>query len=218
MLILQQFDVRLIRLSQEDLELVRNWRNAAHVVNQMIYREYITEEMQQNWFETINNSSNYYFIIEFEGKKVGLINAKNYSETNGFGEGGIFIGEKEYEHSFAAVYASLTLLNFVFYMMDSISISRIRILKENLRAVQYNKLLGYQLLPNQENEENQLFELSKERYKKQGLKLNKAASLFSQGSNLMQLHGTPNETNLAEINQLLIKKTPPMAIDGLDTL
>ena len=218
MLILEQFDVRLIRLCEADLELVRNWRNAAHVVNQMIYREFITEEMQQKWFQSINNAENYYFIIEFEGTKVGLINAKNYSTENGFGEGGIFIGEKEYEHSFAAVYASLTLLNFVFYMMQSIDVSRIRILRENARAIQYNKLLGYELLPNQENEENQLFELSKERYKKVGLKLNKAASLFCKGSSLMQLHGTPSETNLNEINQLLLNQTPPMAIDGLDKL
>ena len=79
MLILEQFDVRLIRLSEEDLELIRSWRNAAHVVNQMIYREYITPEMQQTWFQTINNKYNYYFVIEFEGKNtnLGIINTIN---------------------------------------------------------------------------------------------------------------------------------------------
>lgn len=218
MLILEQFDVRLIRLSEEDLELIRSWRNAAHVVNQMIYREYITPEMQQSWFQTINNKYNYYFVIEFEGKKVGLINAKNYNPEIGFGEGGIFIGEPDFEHSFAAVYASLTLLNFVFYMMTSIEVSRIRILKDNVRAIQYNKMLGYELLQNQENTDNQLYALTKERYKKQGLKLNKAASLFCSGSNLMKLSGTPSENNLDEINQLLLNQTPPMAIDGLDKI
>lgn len=218
MLILEQFDVRLIRLSEEDLELIRSWRNAAHVVNQMIYREYITPEMQQSWFQTINNKYNYYFVIEFEGKKVGLINAKNYNPEIGFGEGGIFIGEPDFEHSFAAVYASLTLLNFVFHMMTSIEVSRIRILKDNVRAIQYNKMLGYELLQNQENTDNQLYALTKERYKKQGLKLNKAASLFCSGSNLMKLSGTPSENNLDEINQLLLNQTPPMAIDGLDKI
>lgn len=218
MLILEQFDVRLIRLREEDLELIRSWRNAAHVVNQMIYREYITPEMQQSWFQTINNKYNYYFVIEFEGKKVGLINAKNYNPEIGFGEGGIFIGEPDFEHSFAAVYASLTLLNFVFHMMTSIEVSRIRILKDNVRAIQYNKMLGYELLQNQENTDNQLYALTKERYKKQGLKLNKAASLFCSGSNLMKLSGTPSENNLDEINQLLLNQTPPMAIDGLDKI
>jgi len=103
-------------------------------------------------------------------------------------------------------------------MMHSIDVSRVRILKDNFRAIQYNKLLGYELLPNQDNEQNQLFELSKERYKTHGLKLNKAASLFCKGNSLMHLHGTPSENNLDEINQLLLTKIPPMAIDGLDRL
>ena len=218
MLILEQFDVRLIRLCETDLELIRSWRNAAHVVNQMIYREYITPEMQQAWFQTINNKYNYYFVIEFEGKKVGLINAKNFEPEIGFGEGGIFIGERDCEHSFAAVYASLTLLNFVFHMMTSIEVSRVRILKDNVRAIQYNKMLGYELLTNQEATDNQLYVLTKERFKKVGLKLNKAASLFCMGSNLMKLAGTPSENNLDEINQLLLNQTPPMAIDGLDKI
>jgi hypothetical protein len=164
------------------------------------------------------NKFNYYFIIEFEGEKVGLINAKNFEPEIGFGEGGIFIGERDFEHSFAAVYASLTLLNFVFHMMNNIDVSRVRILKDNLRAIQYNKMLGYELLPNQENSDNQLYVLTKERFKKVGLKLNKAASLFCAGSNLMKLQGTPSENNLEEINQLLLNQTPPMAIVGLDKI
>jgi len=218
MLILKQFDVRLIRLSEEDLEMVRLWRNDAHVVNQMVYKEYITPEMQLEWFKSINNPYNYYFVIEFEGKKVGLINAKNYSLEEGFGEGGIFIGEKEYEDSFAAAYASLTLLNFVFYRMKNINYSKIRILKVNARAIQYNKLLGYEVIENESDTLNLILGLSKERFKSVGLKLNKAASLFCKGSNLMVLEGTPSDSNLEEINLLLINQTPPMAIDGLDMI
>ena len=103
-------------------------------------------------------------------------------------------------------------------MMSTIDVSRVRILKDNARAIQYNKMLGYELLTNQEATDNQLYVLTKERFKKVGLKLNKAAGLFSQGSNLMQLQGTPSETNLEEINQLLLNQTPPMAIDGLDKI
>jgi len=215
MLILKQFDVRLVRLQREDLELVRTWRNAAHVRDNMVYKDFITEQMQLAWFETINNSSNYYFIIEFDSKKVGLINAKNFERESGFGEGGIFIGDQTYEHSFAAVFASLCLLNFVFYMMGNIPKSRIRILKENFRAIQYNKLLGYEWLMDSEDGINEIYELTKENFVTKGMKLNKAAAIFANGSPKMELIGQPSETNLPEINELLIKKTPPLAIPGL---
>ena len=215
MLSLKQFDVELRRLQLEDIELVRKWRNEAHVAQQMIYREYITTEMQLKWFDSINNQYNYYFLILFKGNKVGLINAKDYDLERGFGEGGIFIGDKAYEDSFAAVFASLCLLNFVFYLLPHISKSRIRVLKTNERAIQYNKLMGYEEISGAKNTHDQLFELSRERYLTQGLKLNKVASLYCEGSNLMELNGTSCDLNMREINSLLEAKIPRMAIPGL---
>ncbi|MBM3185284.1 MAG: GNAT family N-acetyltransferase, partial [Bacteroidetes bacterium] len=203
MLILKQFDVRLIRLKRDDIEMVRTWRNSAHVRDNMVYKEYITEEMQNAWFETINNSFNYYFIIEFDSKKVGVINAKNFQKEQGFGEGGIFIGDQTYEHSFAAVYASLCLLNFVFYLLKDINKSRIRILKDNFRAIQYNKLLGYEWVEDSEDGLNQIYELTRENFLTKGLKLNKAAAIFSNGSSEMELFGEESEINMQEINELL---------------
>ena len=215
MLTLKQFDVELLRIQIEDIELVRKWRNEAYIANQMIYRDFITESMQLNWFYSVNNAENYYFIIRYKGQKVGLINAKDYQENKGFGEGGIFIGEKEFEDSFAAVFASLCLLNFVFYMLPHITKSRIRVLKSNIRAIQYNKLLGYQEIDGAANTYDQLFELSRINYLQQGLKLNKVASLYCEGSNLMELSGTAEPINMHEINELLKAKIPPMAIPGL---
>lgn len=215
MLILKQFDVRLIRLQRDDLELVRTWRNSAHVRDNMVYKDYITEEMQNAWFESINNPFNYYFVIEFDSKKVGVINAKNFQKEHGFGEGGIFIGDQTYEHSFAAVYASLCLLNFVFYLLKDINKSCIRILKDNFRAIQYNKLLGYEWVEDSEDGLNQIYELTRENYLTKGLKLNKAAAIFANGSSKMDLIGEPSEINMQEINDLLTNKIPPLAIPGL---
>ncbi|MFM7758901.1 MAG: GNAT family N-acetyltransferase [Crocinitomicaceae bacterium] len=215
MLSLKQFDVELRRLQLEDIELIRKWRNEAHVAQQMIYREYITTEMQLKWFNSINNPYNYYFLILYKDMKVGLIHAKDYNLEKGFGEGGIFIGDKSYEDSYAAVFASLGLLNFVFYLLPHITKSRIRVLKTNKRAIQYNKLIGYEEISGAKNTHDQLFELSRERYLTHGLKLNKVASLYCEGSNLMELNGTSSELNMREINSLLDAKIPPTAIPGL---
>lgn len=206
MLILEQYGAKLVRLTQENLELVRNWRNQSDITHYMEYRNYITPEAQIKWFHSVNNQYNYYFIIEFEGKKVGLINAKNFVPEKGFGEGGIFIGEKEYINSFAAVFSTLCLLNFVFTVLTSCNASHIRILKNNDRAIHYNKLLGYTLLPGQEQVENQLYFLSREQYLETGIKLNKAAAVLNEHESQLRYSGTVCAENSEEINKLLIGK------------
>ena len=204
MLILEQYGVRLVRIQEKDIELVRNWRNQSDIANYMEYRNYITPEMQKIWFRSVNNKSNYYFIIEFEGKQVGLINVKNYNPELGFGEGGIFISDKEYILSFAAVFASLCLLNFMLVKLEICKISRIRILRNNERAIHYNKMLGYKLLPGQEDVENQLYELHIDDYKTYGVKLNKAATLLAEDKAELKYYGEVSDKNVDAINRLLM--------------
>lgn len=203
MLILEQYGVRLVRIQEKDIELIRTWRNNPDVAGFMEYRKHITAEEQKIWFRSINNKNNYYFIIEYEGKKVGLINSKNYDPKVGFGEGGIFISDKDYINSFAAVFASLCLLNFMFEKIAVSQVSRVRVLKSNERAIQYNKLLGYKLMPGQEEIENQLYELHISDYKTIGSKLNKTASLLSGGNSELKFSGEKSEVNMDAINALL---------------
>jgi hypothetical protein len=204
MLILEQYGVRLVRIQEKDIELVRYWRNQSDIANYMEYRNFITAEAQVKWFHSINNKFNYYFIIEFENKQVGLINAKNYNPDLGFGEGGIFIWDKQYIHSFAAVFASLCLLNFMLVKIGVCQTSRIRILRNNEGAIQYNKLLGYKLLPGQEDVENQIYELHIDDYIKHGAKLNKAAAILSDNNSELKFSGDAGEENMDAINHLLI--------------
>jgi hypothetical protein len=77
MLTIEQYGVKLRRLQIEDIELVRFWRNQEHVVKNMEFKRQITSEEQLIWFNSINNIANYYFMIEFEGKDIGVINVKN---------------------------------------------------------------------------------------------------------------------------------------------
>lgn len=192
-----------MRVQEKDIELIRTWRNNPDVADFMEYRKHITAEEQKIWFRSINNKNNYYFIIEYEGKQVGLINSKNYDPKVGFGEGGIFISDKDYINSFAAVFASLCLLNFMFEKLGVSQVSRVRVLKNNERAIQYNKLLGYKLMPGQEEIENQLYELHISDYKTIGGKLNKTATLLSDGNSELKFSGEVCDENMDAINKLL---------------
>ena len=207
MIVLEQYGVKLIRLQKKDIELVRYWRNQADITNYMEYRNYITPTSQIKWFESINNYLNYYFLIEFENKKVGLINSKDYSYELGFGEGGIFIWDKNYIDSFVAIYSTLCLLNFVFFELKLSKVSRARILKNNLKAINYNKMIGYKLMPNQANEINQLYELHIDDYITYGFKLNKAAALLNEGKETLKYTGKVCAENHDIFNQLLLKNS-----------
>ncbi|HXB39264.1 MAG TPA: GNAT family N-acetyltransferase [Bacteroidia bacterium] len=204
MLTLEQYGVKLTRLTADDIELVRHWRNRNEVANYMEYRNQITPEEQVKWFKSVNNKYNYYFIIEFEEKKIGLINAKNYNPKEGFGEGGIFIWDKDYINSFAAVFATLCLLNFSFFALN-LTKSKARVLRTNDRAVHYNKLIGYKLLPGQDDVENQLYELTFEDYKVNATKLNNAAVALCEGKGNPVYSGAVCDENMDEINNLLLQ-------------
>jgi UDP-4-amino-4,6-dideoxy-N-acetyl-beta-L-altrosamine N-acetyltransferase len=66
-------DIKLIPLKQDDIELVREWRNSNEVAQYMYTENHITKEQQQNWFESVSKRKDcIYWIIEYENKKLGL--------------------------------------------------------------------------------------------------------------------------------------------------
>jgi len=66
-MVLSNYDITLVRLTYDQLELVRNWRNDPKISQYMEFRDYITPEMQIKWFNKVNNRNNYYFVIEYRG-------------------------------------------------------------------------------------------------------------------------------------------------------
>jgi hypothetical protein len=207
MLTISQYGIQLTRLQFDEIELVRQWRNQDFVVDNMDYKKKITKEEQEKWFHSINNKYNYYFIIKWQNKKIGIINAKNYNPELGFGEGGIFIGEKEYLNSIAPTFATLCLLNVVFLVIKLTNISRVKILNSNLKSIEYNKLLGYKLMQESNDGISSYFELTLENYVKYGSKLNQAAKLTNHNNDEIHIIGTPSDINLEEINKYLINQT-----------
>ena len=177
MLIIKQYGVKLKRLQLKDIELVRYWRNQEHVVKNMEFKKQISSEEQLKWFQSINNPWNYYFMIEFEGKDIGVINVKNVDLNSDSGEGGIFIGDLTGNNSIAATLSSLCLLNFSFGVLKLTSKSIIKVLKFNKQAIEYNRILGYKLVASEGD--FQFYELSEENYLNSSTDLNKAAAILS---------------------------------------
>lgn len=158
---LDAYGVKLRSLTGEDLEMLRGWRNSPDIRQYMEYREEITPEDQQKWFKSIDNDCNYYFIIEYEGQDIGLINLKNYDRESASGEGGLFIYEKRMRGSDIPVRASMCFGDFIW---DGLGLEKeyIHILRDNPRSIRYNAFFGFELCPGQENEYNQKYVLTRE--------------------------------------------------------
>ena len=199
MLILSQYDVRLIRVQAEHLSLILRWRNNDWVRKNMFVQDILEEKDQLAWFNSINNASNYYFIIEYLGEKVGLIHAKNFSEEDGIGEGGIFIGEYDYLETWASVMASICLLNFIF-AKTNINRSMVRVQAHNRRAISYNLKLGYKIDFEDANELRMI--LDKEDFLYKTTVLKSVLSKISKGQDALILEGEKASNNLTQINRL----------------
>jgi UDP-4-amino-4,6-dideoxy-N-acetyl-beta-L-altrosamine N-acetyltransferase len=168
--IFQRYDILLERLSLDKIELVRNWRNDPKISQYMDFKEYISPEMQLNWFNKINNDNNYYFIAVFKSENIGLVNIKDIDYINKCGEPGIFVYKDKYLNSDVGFRMALCNMDFAFEFLK-LEYLYGHIMANNKRAIRYNKAFGYLLDVNQDNYEKQRYKLTKERYFEQKSKI-----------------------------------------------
>lgn len=204
-MIVEQYGVKYTRVKEEDIELIRYWRNQPFIRDTMQFREYITSEMQKKWFERINNKYNYYFIIEVHGKKIGLINCKDTEPNTRIAEGGIFIWDKEYWGTPIPGFAALTMLECIFELFKSGDVSVVTVARSNARALSFNKKLGYVETEQKSSGEFVKLVLTKEMYYKKTVKLKRAAEIYT-GSAGMKIHATESDLLVDEINDYLRKR------------
>lgn len=168
---------RFYRLKdEEDIELVRQWRNHPSITKYMVYREHITADMQKKWFASINNNNNLYFIVEYKGKKIGLINAKDVDWENMEMESGIFIWDKYYRKTHIPTLATML---FAEVGVDLWQLKpTATILKSNERALKYNKAIGFKVIEDDPDKEYVRLSLDKENMGFVSKKLKAALSML----------------------------------------
>ncbi|MFH1297319.1 MAG: GNAT family N-acetyltransferase [Bacteroidota bacterium] len=175
-----KFGITIVRLKEKDIELVRQWRNSPQIVERYAYREYITPEMQKKWFKSISNLNNFYFMIIYQGKKIGVVNVKEIDWQNRHMESGIFVPDEKYWNTFVPSIVSI-MLTQLFFRIFGWDHYHAHILKTNTKAIRYNKSLGYELCEGQEENENQLYIIRREMFEKRSKKLVQALSVMTDG-------------------------------------
>lgn len=168
MIVLDNYNVILRQLTHSKIELIRKWRNHPKIQQFMEYRDEITPEMQEKWFNRINNSNNYFFIIEYENRDIGLINIRDIDNERTYGESGIFIwDENVYGHGIA-VKAGLCMYDFAFNELN-LKFLIAHIFNTNPASIKYHQKFGFALDSSEEKEPsipvNQLYRLDSKTYK-----------------------------------------------------
>ncbi len=189
---LSKYGIDLILLKEEDIELVRQWRNSPQIVKRYEYREYITPEMQKEWFKSISNLNNFYFVIIYQDEKIGVINVKNIDWKNKTLESGIFIADEKWWNTFVPSIVSI-ILTEMFFTIFGWDYYSAHILKTNLQAIQYNKNLGYELCEGQEDVENQLYIIRREVFEEKSKKLIRALKVIADGDTSAVLQLEPED-------------------------
>ena len=139
---IHSYGIVLESLCEEDIEMVRLWRNSELVRPYMHYQEHIEANAQKEWFKKLELKNNYYFIISYNGCKLGLIHVKEIDWQTSCGEAGIFIGLPEFSNTLVPVLATLTLMDFAFQTLKLQKL-KAKILRDNLKVIKFNLALGY---------------------------------------------------------------------------
>jgi hypothetical protein len=172
-----KYGIILERLKEEDIELVRQWRNSDPVRLNMQYREIITAEQQKSWFQSVNNLENNYMMIHYQGEKIGLLNDKNIDWESRTSESGIFLGKTDYYSTFVPYLVSVAGIETTFLLL-SWHKQYAGILRSNSNAIQFNLQLGYRLCEGEEEKEFQRFALTRSDFEQNAGKIRKAVTVL----------------------------------------
>jgi RimJ/RimL family protein N-acetyltransferase len=139
---LKSNSITLTKLNEGNLELLRNWRNTPEISKNMEFSGYITSEDQKIWFNNLCNETNYYFIIHYQNRKIGLIHLNKFDPDIASAHAGLFIAENEFTGTGISLGASLLLLTYAFDELK-LDIVYAKIKRNNLSALEYNSGLGF---------------------------------------------------------------------------
>lgn len=159
---LTNYGITLRRLTEDKIELVRNWRNDPKISSTMFFQDYITPEMQQKWFNRVKDVD-LYFIVVYRGEEIGLINVKDIDSEKRMGETGVFIYEDKYLNTDIAYRAHLVMFDYIYGELDFVS-TYAHIRTDNPKASRFSQFLGGVACESELSDNSEMYVLSNEAY------------------------------------------------------
>lgn len=136
--------VELRRLTENELELIMNWRMREDISQSMFTSEKLTLEGQKKWYEKIKNDpSQIRWVIYIDDVPVGSIYLYDIDYSNKRCASGWFVAEKEYRSLELAIALQHNLYDYVF---ENLKLNRIYgyVIDNNKMVVKLLNLCGMQ--------------------------------------------------------------------------
>lgn len=163
---------KFIKLREEHLEMVLNWRTKERVTKYMNTDIEYNLDNQKIWFNNISNSkTERYWVITFKGKSIGLISLNNIDYYNKRASWGFYIGEDDY-----SMYGAIIPHYLYYYVFNILGLNKINaeVLEGNENVLKLNLLHGYRqvgvfkghIYKNNKFHDLHLLELTKEDWEK----------------------------------------------------
>jgi len=104
-------------IQQEDLAMIRKWRNSEHIRNNMYNDQIISWEEHLTWFNSLKNRpDSIYKLFVYAGNPIGVVSFTNIDNKNGICFWGFYIGSERAEKGSGSIMGFLG-LEYAFEMM-----------------------------------------------------------------------------------------------------
>lgn len=159
---ISSYGITLREVSENDLELLRTWRNSEEISKYMLSKEYISQEMQQNWYRSFKARGDMNFVICFEGRDIGFFGLKVVDKDNNRYNPGIYFSETEGQNSFLPYLVHLCFIEYI-YKKNPDMVLVTQILRINKRALRFSLSCGYQKTRDVQDEDTVEVTLTREK-------------------------------------------------------
>ena len=183
---ISKYGITLSLLRQDDIEFV----------SQKFYpkEENLSDESSestagnvQEWIDSIYSFKNFYYIIEYKGVQIGMINDKVLDWKNLTSETELILWDDSYSDSIVPMLATLCLLETGFYYLGWKSYKTL-ISKSDLKGIENATSMGFILSDKQHKHQDQEYFLNKESFE-----MNTNKALLEARKHIDE---TPDEGNL----------------------
>lgn len=147
-------NVQLRKITSNDIELIRHWRNSELIQSVSYNRDYITPEMQSKWFESIKDDLNQlHWIINVDGVDAGYAAIKNIDLKNKRCEfASLYIANENFLFNGSGAIAQYKILNYIFSEYSEILKVYCEVLGFNKKVIQLHKRFGFLIEGEQRNQ------------------------------------------------------------------
>ncbi len=194
-------------MTEEDKEIVRLGRNKDFVRNNHIYREVISPAEHELWFREMDQKAHYILLIQYRGKRVGVVILKDIPENIESSTCGAFIWDKEVLGTRVPILSILTAVDFAFVECGIKQMNSV-VLKSNDAAIKMNRFLGFTFYDR--DTETFLITMEKSVYlaRRPALLAVAMRSVKAVSEHELKIFGTRCAKNYEKLNQLLPEPQP----------